>query len=68
MTVLNNSNLQEQGHETIFEIMMDTQIWIFNSVFKAEMVKDIDKAGKLIKKGGNRRFKKKSKLNSLSIE
>lgn len=47
---------------------MDVQVWIFNDVLNAGMVKEVDKAGEPIKGGGNRRSKNKSKLNFLNIE
>lgn len=66
--MLNNSNLQRQGHKITIKMMMDAQIWISNSILKAEIMKNVDEADKPIKRGGNKRFKKKSKLNSLNIE
>lgn len=43
--------------------MMDIQILISHNVFKAEIIKNVNKAGKSIKKRENKRFKKKLKLN-----
>lgn len=41
---------------------------VSNSVFKTEMVKDIDEAGKPIKKEGNKKSKKKLKIYFLNIK
>lgn len=66
--MLNNSYLQGQGHEITIKVIMNAQVWILNSVLKVEMVKDIDKAGEPIEKGGNKRSQKKSELDFLNIQ
>lgn len=48
--------------------MMDARVWISNSVAKAGIMKDVNKTGEPIKGAGNRRSKKKSKLNSLNLK
>lgn len=56
--MLDNYNSQRHGPEIIIKIMIDMQIWINNSILKAKIVKNVDKAGKSIKKEKNKIFKK----------
>ena len=48
--------------------MIDVKVWIFNSVLKSGMIKDIDKAGKPIKRQRKTKAKKKSNPYSLNIK
>lgn len=47
---------------------MNIKIQIFNSTFKAEIIKNIDKAGKYINRKRNKKSKNKLKLYFLNIE
>lgn len=66
--MLNNFYSQVQDYKIMIKIIIDAQVWISYGIFKAWIAKDVDKAGESIKERGNRKSKKKSKLNSLNIE